>query len=115
MSEKLSLLNDSSDECSEGEFKINKSYANKYNIWRNKEELQKLKDLSKEISESSSESEEVEPVIEKDFLKTLSLLKSKDPRIYDEKVEFFTEEPVVVKKEKKEKPMFLKDYERTDS
>ncbi|GFY41377.1 protein KRI1 homolog [Trichonephila inaurata madagascariensis] len=115
MSEKLSLLSDSSDEGSEVEFKINKSYADKYNIWRNKEELQKLKDLSKEISESSSESEEeVEPVIEKDFLKTLSLLKSKDPRIYDKEAQFFTEEPVVVKKkEKKEKPMFLKDYERT--
>ncbi|GFQ98501.1 protein KRI1 homolog [Trichonephila clavata] len=114
MSEKLSLLNDSSDEGSEVEFKINKSYANKYNIWRNKEELQKLKDLCKDISESSSESEEeIEPVIEKDFLKTLSLLKSKDPRIYDQEVKFFSEEPVIKKKEKKEKPMFMKDYERT--
>ncbi|GIX68212.1 protein KRI1 homolog [Caerostris extrusa] len=115
MAEPFSLLNDSSDEGSEVELTINKNYAQRYDVWRNKEELQKLKDLSKNISDTSSESEEeVEPVIEKDFLKTLSLLKSKDPRIYDEKAIFFTEEQPIVKKpkEKKEKPMFMKDYER---
>ncbi|CAL1277260.1 unnamed protein product [Larinioides sclopetarius] len=110
----LKLLDDSSGEEQEAEFTINKNYAERYDIWRNKEELQKLKDLSKEISSSSSESEEEEePAIEKDFLKTLSLLKSKDPRIYDENTEFFREEDVPKKpKVKKEKPMYMKDYER---
>ncbi|KAF8792593.1 protein KRI1 homolog [Argiope bruennichi] len=110
----MKLLDDSSDEEPENEFTINKNYAERYDIWRNKEELQKLKDLSKEISSSSSESEEEEePEIEKDFLKTLSLLKSKDPRIYDESTEFFKEEATPKKpKAKKEKPMFMKDYER---
>ncbi|GFU34234.1 protein KRI1 homolog [Nephila pilipes] len=114
MSKPLSLLSDSSDQESEVQFTINKGYAQRYDIWRKNEELQKLKDLDKDISETSSESEEeVEPVIEKDFFKTLSLLKSNDPRIYDKNYQFFSEEPIVKKpKEKKEKPMFMKDYER---
>ncbi|GBL73153.1 Protein KRI1 [Araneus ventricosus] len=108
----LKLLDDSSDEEPEAEFTINENYAGRYDIWRNKEELQKLKDLSQEIS-STSEEEEEEPEIEKDFLKTLSLLKSKDPRIYDENTKFFKEEDIPKEpKVKKEKPMFMKDYER---
>ncbi|XP_054717997.1 protein KRI1 homolog [Uloborus diversus] len=110
--EKVTLLSDSSD--SEVDFSINKSYADRYDSWRNKEELQKLKDLSKDVSETSSSSEEeAEPEIEEDFLKTLSLLKSKDPKIYDTNVQFFKEQTVEKKsKEHKPKPMFMKDYER---
>lgn len=56
--------------------------------------------------------------IEKTFLKTLSSLKSKDPKIYDENVKFFNEEPITSKDDKssitdkKEKPLYLRDYER---
>lgn len=56
-------------------------------------------------------------MFEKDFFKTLSCLKNKDPRIYDENFEFFQkqnekESNLNKPKKKKEKPMFIKDFER---
>ncbi|KAG8182691.1 hypothetical protein JTE90_017669 [Oedothorax gibbosus] len=113
----VSLLgDDDSDDYPEDSFRVNKAFSGHYDTWRQKEEMQKLKDLKKDMSDSSSsesESEE-EPVIEKDFLKALSMLKSDDPRIYSEDVELFKEEEEVKEKRKvkKEKPMFVKDFER---
>jgi hypothetical protein len=59
---------------------------------------------------------------EKCFRKALSALKSKDPKIYDDQQRFFRESTDAntstqtadgkKKKQSKEKPMFLKDYER---
>ncbi|XP_071855379.1 protein KRI1 homolog isoform X2 [Apostichopus japonicus] len=115
-------------------FKINKSYADKYDSWRRKEEFQKLKDKYGEDALDSSSSSEVEdddaqeitPEFEKQFLKALASVKSQDPRLYDKDVKFFddkeeedtkagpsgTKEEQVKKKKKKDKPMYLKDYER---
>ncbi|KAJ9593825.1 hypothetical protein L9F63_027531, partial [Diploptera punctata] len=114
---------------SEVKITINKSYAERYNTWRRKEELQKLKDRygeealkdSNESISSSSEDEDekanqLTEQLEKDFFKTLSCLKKKDPRIYDKNKYFFNEsapthsETKSAKKE--EKPLFLRDYER---
>uniref|UniRef100_T1HYH3 Protein KRI1 homolog n=1 Tax=Rhodnius prolixus TaxID=13249 RepID=T1HYH3_RHOPR len=70
-------------------------------------------------SSSTSEDEELnEDFLEKDFLKTLSCLKNKDPQIYNKNVQFFPQEEAKLKKEptkKKdstEKPIYLRDYER---
>lgn len=54
-------------------------------------------------SESSSESDEdlVEDIPDKDFFKALSCLKTKDPRIYDQEVTFFTEKPLIIKRKNK--------------
>ncbi|XP_078657389.1 protein KRI1 homolog [Branchiostoma floridae x Branchiostoma belcheri] len=110
-------------------FRINKDFAKKYDEYRRKEELQKLKDRYGDVdvdasSSSSSETEdedavELTPAIEKGFLKTLAALKSKDPRIYQQDTNFYDEdkkgEPSKAEekgKKPKEKPMFLKDYER---
>uniref|UniRef100_A0A224YWZ4 Protein KRI1 homolog n=1 Tax=Rhipicephalus zambeziensis TaxID=60191 RepID=A0A224YWZ4_9ACAR len=117
-----------SDSDDVGELKLNEDYAKNYNQWREKEELQKLKDkygedVTLDSSSSSSESEdedaeELTPTLEKKFLETLSALKSKDPKIYDKDTVFFEptghagEGEPVKEKQKKEKPMFLKDYKR---
>ncbi|XP_033636731.1 protein KRI1 homolog [Asterias rubens] len=124
------------------EFRINTKFAENYNKWRRKEEIQKLKDRYGENPEddSSSSSEEEDEdaegltsLVEKDFLKMLSYVKSKDPRIYNKEATFFHEESSEessddsdedatstknkkkkqkVKKAKEDKPVFLKDYER---
>ncbi|XP_031566163.1 protein KRI1 homolog [Actinia tenebrosa] len=75
-----------------------------------------------ESDSSSSETEdedakELTAQKEKDFLKVLSLLKKKDPKIYDKGVTFYhqessSEEDEGEKEEKPKKPVFLKDYER---
>ena len=88
------------------EFKINESYAESYNRFREKEVYQKLKDkygedaakksleeaLEDDDSDSESEDEDAEALteqVEKDFFKTLAMLKTKDPRIYDGKTTFY--------------------------
>lgn len=111
------------------DLKINTKFAEKYEKYRQKEELQRLKDRygdqdeenSSESSNSDSDESEVEldPKLDRDFYRTLSLLKKKDPKIYQKDAKFYTEEtpgsgsddqPSTSRKS--EKPMFLKDYER---
>ncbi|XP_046846378.1 protein KRI1 homolog [Xenia sp. Carnegie-2017] len=102
--------------------KINKKYAANFQKRSERAELDKLKDKYGEIvdnSESSSESEdedarELNFEKEKNFLKTLALIKNKDPKIYDKNATFYSNEVILneEKARKSDKPMFLKDYER---
>ncbi|KAM4717604.1 protein KRI1 homolog [Anableps anableps] len=110
------------------ELKINSQFAQKYEKYRQKEELQKLKDRfgdraddsDSQSSESSSDDSEVElnPALERDFYRTLSLLKKKDPKIYEKDARFYSEDASQnedspsTSKQAKVKPMYLKDYER---
>lgn len=132
----MSALFDGEKSDSDEELKINTDYPQNYNSWRQKEELNKLKtkygeignDLSCETSSSESSSDdendedELKKQFDKDFYKTLACLKSKDPRIYNEDVSFFKDtneiqdckekESKLIKKPKKEKALYLRDYER---
>uniref|UniRef100_A0A8C9VZR0 Protein KRI1 homolog n=1 Tax=Scleropages formosus TaxID=113540 RepID=A0A8C9VZR0_SCLFO len=148
------------DMAGRAEFKINEKFAQKYEKYRQKEELQRLKDRygeqPEESQSSSSDSEEesdvvnqfvslqllfflvgavcvsvlvfdcvpvswlqeLDPNIERDFYRTLSLLKKKDPKIYRKDATFYAAEASAASEDaqpstsKTEKPMFLKDYER---
>ncbi|XP_062975110.1 protein KRI1 homolog [Elgaria multicarinata webbii] len=114
------------------ELKINAAFAARYGRYRRREELQRLQDRygatgeeeEEEESSSGSESseeaeEELDSKLDRAFYCTLALLKTKDPRIYQKDVTFYSKEnsssasdseeaPI----KKKKKPMFLKDYER---
>ncbi|KAJ8716945.1 hypothetical protein PYW08_005344 [Mythimna loreyi] len=95
---KPTLFDDDSDE--EVALKTENEYAKKYDKWREKEELHKLEQKygskpnadGSESTDSEDESDappEVNEEMEKQFLKTLALLKTKDPRIYDPEFKFF--------------------------
>ncbi|XP_011304658.1 protein KRI1 homolog [Fopius arisanus] len=133
----MSKLFERNDSDSDEDIKINSGYANDYNNWRQKEELNKLKtkygkhveNLQSSEGESESSSDDdgegkgITSVFEKDFYKTLACLKAKDPRIYDESVNFFSdpkdlqENPeihssTITEKIKKKKQLTLRDYDR---
>ncbi|XP_047370842.1 protein KRI1 homolog [Vespa velutina] len=133
------FIGDNSD--SDKELKVNTDYAQNYDNFRKKEELNKLKtkygvdlntavslddeeaesDSSSSSSEEDSEGDKLNEQFDKEFYRTLARLKKKDPLIYDKKTTFFNnvedqaneaEKNEEKKKKKKEKVMFLRDYER---
>ncbi|KZC13463.1 PREDICTED: protein KRI1 homolog [Dufourea novaeangliae] len=133
----MSVLFNGDNSNSEEDLKINKDYAKNYDNWRHKEELNKLKtkygdingtvlsDENSDTESSSSSSEEENEVTEqfdKDFYKTLALLKKKDPKIYKQDVTFFDETNKAQElhyekkkssdKSKKEQAVYLRDFER---
>jgi len=95
------LGSDSDSDCAGPAVALNteNKYAARYDEWRGKEQLQKLKDkygedYEEEESDSDDEDEDAEELtedVEKDFFTTLASLKKKDPKIYDGKTEFFKE------------------------
>uniref|UniRef100_A0A3B3HAT3 Uncharacterized protein n=1 Tax=Oryzias latipes TaxID=8090 RepID=A0A3B3HAT3_ORYLA len=105
------------------ELKINTKFAQKYDKYRQKEELQKRKNNGRDSDSSGSSSDdsevELDPTVERDFYRILSLLKKKDPKIYEKDAKFYSESDTSHSDEKPStskkaavKPMFLKDYER---
>ncbi|XP_030200673.1 protein KRI1 homolog [Gadus morhua] len=109
------------------DFKINSRFAQNYEKYRQKEEFQRLKDRYGDVGDSGSESSEsasddgevvVNPKLDRDFYRTLSLLKKKDPKIYEQDAKFYSDEDDSDTEEQQPsskpavKPMYLKDYER---
>ncbi|CAG13740.1 unnamed protein product, partial [Tetraodon nigroviridis] len=59
----------------------------------------------------------LDPALERDFYRTLSLLKRRDPKIYQKEAKFYSEETEQPEGQastsnKRIKPMHIKDYER---
>lgn len=108
----------------ENELRINKRFAAHYTKKKEREELSRLEEKfganADSLSSSSSEEEEDENAeeltsdVERDFLRTLSLLKSKDPSIYNSQTQFYRQPQAhqAVEKSMSQKSVYLKDYER---
>nr|XP_032636338.1 protein KRI1 homolog isoform X1 [Chelonoidis abingdonii] len=111
------------------QLKVNAGFAARYGRYRRREELQRLQDRygaeAGADEESSSESEEsgddveLDPLQDRNFYRTLALLKTKDPRIYQKDATFYSQADSLSESgreaaapKRKEKPMYLKDYER---
>ncbi|XP_066966470.1 protein KRI1 homolog isoform X2 [Macrobrachium rosenbergii] len=112
-----------SDSGEEDNFKINEDYAERYDKWRYKEEYEKLKARADTLESSSDESSDEEgdgknfgkptnPEFDREFLMSVgTIYKHKTGDVDVKNVQFFTGD-YRVEKEKKEKPMTLKDFER---
>ena len=118
------------------DFKINEDFANKFTYNKKREELRRLEekhgkttkkrkrgDGEPEDSDDSSTSEDeddagelVTEALDSEIFATLNAIRSKDPKVYDPKVNFYTPaedgEAEDSKDTKKAKPMFLRDYHR---
>ncbi|KAK0748779.1 KRI1-like family C-terminal-domain-containing protein [Apiosordaria backusii] len=105
--------------------KINEEYARRFEHNKKREELQRLQEKygAGEESESSSEDESeddeaalITEDLDAEISATLAAIKNKDPRIYDKEAVFYRPfdptKDVEQDDEKKEKPMFLRDYHR---
>lgn len=118
------------------DFKINEEFANKFTHNKKREELQWLEekhgkttgkrkrdeDRFKESDGSSTSEDEDDAgdlateALDSEIFATLNAIRSKDPKVYDSSVNFYT--PIEENGEntanviKTEKPMFLRDYHR---
>ncbi|KAJ5586959.1 uncharacterized protein N7459_002724 [Penicillium hispanicum] len=119
-----------------GGFKINEEYAKRFEHNKKREEVQKLEskygkasnlgkrganDVPSDDSESSSDEDEDDEgelateALDAEIMATLNAIRSKDPRVYDNNVTFYTKfdpDADPTPKEKKEKSMTLRDYHR---
>ncbi|KAH7648012.1 hypothetical protein FG379_000795 [Cryptosporidium bovis] len=121
------------DDCNKDSLTINQEYKRKYDERKRKEALSRAKELLKNnenldvssdnTSSSSSEDEDSDAELldfktQSKILNTLSLIKEKNPSIYDKSHIIFpesdedNEEDESEEKSKKIKPMTYRDYER---
>ena len=106
-------------------FKINAKFAQKYETRKRKEELHKLKHMSEGEDEDESDSEtededgeQLTKELDKDIMKTLKMIKSKDPTIYNPSVAFFKDkepEETAPKEKSVDKPVYYKDLVRQNA
>ncbi|KAH0594916.1 hypothetical protein MHUMG1_07214 [Metarhizium humberi] len=133
---KRNLLDDSDSDSDGGaqleksDLKVNEEYARRFEYNKKREEKHKLEEKFKnsgkgqdddddESSSSSNETEDEDGFLATEDLDaqisaTLHAIRNKDPRLYDKNYKFIDlpDEDTVGTKEKKEKPVFLRDYHR---
>lgn len=122
------------------DLKVNEEFAKRFEHNKKREELHRLEEKlgnsssrkrkrhddhdqgSAPGSETDSSSEDEDDqgelataALDDEIFATLNAIKSKDPRVYDESTTFYTDfdenDPALVK-EKKDKPVYLRDYHR---
>ncbi|KAK1238668.1 hypothetical protein MKX07_004244 [Trichoderma sp. CBMAI-0711] len=131
-SNKRKLLDDSDSDSDDAGaaigssgFKVNEEYARRFEYNKKREEKQRLEEKLKreEDDDDSSSTDETEDEdgflatedLDAQISATLQAIRNKDPRVYDKDVTFYQpddETTAAATKEKKEKPVFLRDYQR---
>ncbi|KAF4471658.1 hypothetical protein FALBO_1437 [Fusarium albosuccineum] len=133
------LLDESDSESDDGGaalaapgFKVNEEFARRFEHNKKREERQRLEEKFKKTgkkpsgdgddgddSSSSDETEDEDGFLATEDLDaqisaTLQAIRNKDPKVYDKEVTFYQTEELAdtADKEKKEKPVYLKDYHR---
>lgn len=140
------LLDDSGSDSDDGgvtiqngDLKVNQEYARRFDYNKKREELRRLEDKfgssakkrkrangdegsESQSEESSSESEDdseaelATETLDAEIQATLNAIKTKDPRVYDKSITFYTQledgADGPSTKAEKEKPLFLRDYHR---
>ncbi|OAQ98729.1 hypothetical protein LLEC1_04019 [Akanthomyces lecanii] len=127
---KHNLLDDSDSDSDNGGaavesgFKVNEEFARRFEHNKKREEQHKLEEKSKKGQDDDEDSSDDESEDENGFLATedldaqisatLQAIKNKDPRVYDKDQTFYKpdDETGDAETEKKEKPVFLRDYHR---
>src|SRR6478736_4353269 len=134
---KRNLLDDSDSESEDGgaaiiapDFKVNEDFARRFEHNKKREERQRLEEKFKKTgkqpedddgeSSSSDEEEDEDGFLATEDLDaqisaTLQAIRNKDPTVSDKEVTFYKpDDPAVTatEKEKKEKPVYVKDYHR---
>ncbi|KAH0495692.1 hypothetical protein TgHK011_009226 [Trichoderma gracile] len=132
-SNKRKLLDDSDSDSDDAGaaigssgFKVNEEYARRFEYNKKREEKQRLEEKLKREEDDEDDSSSTDETEDEDgFLATedldaqisatLQAIRNKDPRVYDKDVTFYQpddEAAAAGTKEKKEKPVFLRDYQR---
>ncbi|OAA53418.1 ribosome biogenesis protein Kri1 [Cordyceps fumosorosea ARSEF 2679] len=126
---KRKLLDDSDSDSDNGGgvesgFQVNEEFARRFEHNKKREERQRLEEKFKNDEEDDEDSSEDESEDDNGFLATedldaqisatLQAIKNKDPRVYDKNQTFYKpdDETDNTKKDKKEKPVYLRDYHR---
>jgi len=112
------------DDDSTAKITINQNFASKYENRKQREELSQLQHkYANEESSSDDEPEDevgelVTPALDAQIVKTIALIRKKDPSVYDSSKSFFSHEQIHqakkewLEKKKETKPLTLKDYHR---
>ncbi|XP_036355085.1 protein KRI1 homolog [Octopus sinensis] len=111
------------DISDEEDLNINESYASNYNQWREKEELQKLKDRYGNPSENETSSEteddcatQLTPQVDEEWMRLYATAKFSTAELYNKDLKFFEKQKSEGNEhkptKKREKPLLFKDYER---
>ncbi|EXJ82042.1 hypothetical protein A1O1_08110 [Capronia coronata CBS 617.96] len=128
---------DAGVEVQTSDLKVNEEFARRFEYNKKREELQRLEEKhgktprkrkrgdgensddesgsDDSTSEEEDEGELVTETLDAEIMATINAIRSKDPRVYDQSVTFYTEnedEISAQSKSKKEKPMHLQDYHR---
>ncbi|PON24851.1 hypothetical protein TGAM01_v206359 [Trichoderma gamsii] len=129
---KRKLLDDSDSDSDDAgaaiggsSFKVNEEYARRFEHNKKREEKHRLEEKLKREGEDEDSSSSDEDEDEDGFLATedldaqisatLQAIRNKDPRVYDKDITFYApddENADATDKEKKQKPVFLRDYQR---